>query len=160
MPPYRDEQDKEIGSKDSELYGCFDSGKDKQHAEYDLINDIGIYPRTNDDEELVVKRLKDADFRKLVQSSTTRVRKIRFAALLVVGTGPAIPNQVVPTQPKARHASHVSPPMVPSRMLHPTQVTRQLSFLLPSQLECHISDHIASLSPSSLPSVLVRIHSS
>ena len=65
---YRDEQDNEIRSKFSELYGCFDPGKDKQHAEYDLINNIGIYPRTNDDEELVVKRLKDADFRKLVQS--------------------------------------------------------------------------------------------
>ena len=58
---YRDEQDREIGSKLSELFGCFDPGKDKQHAEYDLINDIGIYPRTNDDEELVVKRLKDAE---------------------------------------------------------------------------------------------------
>ena len=65
---YRDEQDKEIGSKASELFGCFDPGKDKQHVQYDLINDIGIYPRTNDDEELLVKRLKDADFRKLVQS--------------------------------------------------------------------------------------------
>ena len=65
---YRDKQDEEIGSKVSELFGCFDPGKDKRHAEYDLINDIGIYPRTNDDEELLVKRLKDADFRKLVQS--------------------------------------------------------------------------------------------
>ena len=50
---YRDEKDKEIGPKVSELFGCFDPGKDKQHAEYDLINDIGVYPRTNDDEELV-----------------------------------------------------------------------------------------------------------
>ena len=65
---YRDEQDREIGPKASELFGCFDPGKDKQHAQYDLINDIGLYPRTNDDEELVVKRLNDADFRKLVQS--------------------------------------------------------------------------------------------
>ena len=63
-----DEQDKQIGSKFSELYRCFDPGKDKQHAEYDLTNDICVYPRTNDDEELVVKRLKDTDFRKLVQS--------------------------------------------------------------------------------------------
>ena len=39
---YRDEQDKEIGSKASELFGCFDPGKDKQHVEHDLINDIGI----------------------------------------------------------------------------------------------------------------------
>ena len=52
----------------SELFGCFDPGKDKQQTEYDLINDIDMYPRTNKDEELVVKRLKDADFRKLVQS--------------------------------------------------------------------------------------------
>ncbi|CAB3991404.1 Hypothetical predicted protein [Paramuricea clavata] len=65
---YRDEQDREIGTKASELFGCFDPGKDKQHAQYDLINDIGLYPRTNDDEELVVKRLNDADYRKLVQS--------------------------------------------------------------------------------------------
>ena len=64
---YRDEQDEEIGPKTSELFGCFDPGKDKQHAQYDLINDMGIYPRTNDDEDLVVKRLKDADFRKLVR---------------------------------------------------------------------------------------------
>jgi hypothetical protein len=27
-----------------------------------------MYPRTNDDEELLVKRLKDDDFRKLLQS--------------------------------------------------------------------------------------------
>ena len=49
---YRDEQDKEIGSKFSELYGCFDPGKDKQHVEHDLMNDIGIYPRTNGGEEI------------------------------------------------------------------------------------------------------------
>ena len=65
---YRDEQDKEIGSNVSELFGCFDPGKDKQHSEYGLINDIGIYSKTNDDEELVVKRLKDDEFRTLVQS--------------------------------------------------------------------------------------------
>ena len=59
---YRNEQHKEIGLKFSELYGCFNPGKDKQHAEYDLIDDIGIYPRTNDDKELVVKRLKRYGF--------------------------------------------------------------------------------------------------
>ena len=36
------------------------SRKNKQHAAYDLINDVRIYPRTNDEE--VVERLKDADF--------------------------------------------------------------------------------------------------
>ncbi len=59
---HRDEQDKEIGSKASELFGCFDPGKDKRHVEYNLINDIGIYPRTNDDKELEVKRLKKEFF--------------------------------------------------------------------------------------------------
>ena len=82
---YRDEQDKEIGSKFSELFGCFDPGKDKQHAEYDLINDIGIYPRTND-EELMVKRLKDADFRKLLQSLNVEQKEFFYHVLNSVKT--------------------------------------------------------------------------
>ena len=84
---YRDEQDKEIGSKASELFGCFDPGKDKQHVEYDLINDIGIYPRTNDDEELLVKRLTDADFRKLVQSLNIEQKEFFYHVLNSVKTG-------------------------------------------------------------------------
>ena len=83
---YRDEQDKEIGSKFSELYGCFDPEKDKQHAKYDLINDFGIYPRTNGDEELVVKRLKDADFRKLVQSLNIEQKEFFYHVLNSVKT--------------------------------------------------------------------------
>ena len=83
---YRDEQDREIGSKLSELFGCFDPGRDKQHAEYDLINDIGIYPRTNDDEELVVKGLKDADFRKLVQSLNVEQKEFFYHVLNSVKT--------------------------------------------------------------------------
>ena len=83
---YRDEQDRHIGSKLSELFGCFDPGKDKQHAEYDLINDIGIYPRTNDDEELVVKRLKDVDFRKLVQSLNVEQKEFFYHVLNSVKT--------------------------------------------------------------------------
>ena len=83
---YRDEQDREIGSKSSELFGCFDPGKDKQHAEFDLINDIGIYPRTNDDEELVVKRLNDADFRKLVQSLDVEQKEFFYHVLNSVKT--------------------------------------------------------------------------
>ena len=70
----------------SELFGCFDPGKDKQHAEYDLINNIGIYPRTNDDEELVVKRLKDADFRKLMQSLDVEQKEFFYHVLNSVKT--------------------------------------------------------------------------
>ena len=84
---YTDEQDKDIGSKESELFGCFDPGKDKQHTEYDLINYIGIYPRTNDDEELVVKRLKDDDFRKLVQSLNIKQKEFFYHVLNSVKTG-------------------------------------------------------------------------
>ena len=83
---YRDEQDREIGPKASELFGCFDPGKDKQHSQYDLINDIGIYPRTNDDEELVVKRLNDADFRKLVQSLNVEQKEFFYHVLNSVKT--------------------------------------------------------------------------
>jgi hypothetical protein len=83
---YPDEKDKEIGPKVSELFGCFNPGKDKQHAEYDLINYIGVYPRTNDDEELVVKRLKDADFRKLVQSLNIEKREFFYHVLNSVKT--------------------------------------------------------------------------
>ncbi|CAB4042533.1 ATP-dependent DNA helicase PIF1, partial [Paramuricea clavata] len=84
---YRDEQDKDIGSKESDLFGCFDPGKDKQHTEYDLINDIGIYPRTHEDEELVAKRLKDDDFRKLVQSFNIEQKEFFYHVLNSVKTG-------------------------------------------------------------------------
>ncbi|XP_048589946.1 uncharacterized protein LOC116619447 [Nematostella vectensis] len=53
------EQDRAIKEKPSELFGCFDPGKNKQHNQYDLLDDIGIFPRCNDQEELVVKRVSD-----------------------------------------------------------------------------------------------------
>ena len=65
---HRDEQDQEIGTKPSPLFGCFDPGTNKQHNQYDLMDDIGIFPRTNDNEDLVVKRMSDDDFRKIVRS--------------------------------------------------------------------------------------------
>ena len=49
---HRDEQDHEIGAKPSPLFGCFEPGTNKQHIECDLMNEIGIFPRTNDDEDL------------------------------------------------------------------------------------------------------------
>ena len=59
--------------------------KIRKHAEYDLINDIGIYPRTND-EELMVKRSKDADFRKLVQSLNVEQKEFFYCVLNSVKT--------------------------------------------------------------------------
>ena len=51
-----------------------------------MINDIGIYPRTNDEEELVVRRLKDADFRKLVQSLNVEQKEFFYHVLNSVKT--------------------------------------------------------------------------
>ena len=51
-----------------------------------MINDIGIYPRTNDDEELVVRRLKDADFWKLVQSLNVEQKEFFYHVLNSVKT--------------------------------------------------------------------------
>lgn len=49
-----DKQDQEIGAKPSALFGCFDPSTNKQNSQYGLMDDIGIFPRTNDDEDLVV----------------------------------------------------------------------------------------------------------
>ena len=51
-----------------------------------MINDIGIYPRTNDDEALVLRRLKDADFRKLVQSLNVEQKEFFYHVLNSVKT--------------------------------------------------------------------------
>jgi len=37
-------QDCAVKQKPSELFGCFDPGKNKQHSQYDLLDDIGIFP--------------------------------------------------------------------------------------------------------------------
>ena len=60
-----DEQDSTGGQTASTLFDCFDPGTDKQHAQYDLLDDIGIFPRSSQNEELVLNRMGDADFRKL-----------------------------------------------------------------------------------------------
>ena len=48
---------------------------------------MGIYPRANDDEELVANRLKDADFRKLVQSLNVQQKEFFYHVLNSVKTG-------------------------------------------------------------------------
>ena len=57
------DQDATAKTKPSELFGCFDSGTNKQHSQYDLFDDMGILPRHNDQEELVQNRLHDSDYR-------------------------------------------------------------------------------------------------
>ena len=83
---HRDEQDQEIGTKPSPLFGCFDPGTNKQHNQYDLMDDIGIFPRTNDDEDLVVKRMTDDDFRKLVRSLNVKQMEFFYHVLNSIKT--------------------------------------------------------------------------
>jgi len=83
---HRDEQDQEIGTKPSPLFGCFDPGTNKQHNQYELMDDIGIFPRTNDDEDLVVKRMTDDDFRKLVRSLNVKQMEFSYHVLNSIKT--------------------------------------------------------------------------
>ena len=83
---HRDEQDQEIGTKPSPLFGCFDPGTNKQHNQYDLMDDIGIFPRTNDDEDLVVKRRTDDEFRKLVRSLNRKQMEFFYHVLNSIKT--------------------------------------------------------------------------
>ena len=68
-------QDCAVKDKASELFGCFDPGKNKQHIQYDLLDDIGIFPRSNDQEELVIKHLSNDDYHTLVRSLNEKQRQ-------------------------------------------------------------------------------------
>ncbi|XP_078380327.1 uncharacterized protein LOC144663302 [Oculina patagonica] len=81
-----EKQDREIGAKPSALFGCFDPGTNKQHNQYDLMDDIGIFPRTNDDEDLVLKRMTDDDFRKLVRSLNIKQMEFFYHVLHSIKT--------------------------------------------------------------------------
>jgi len=83
---HRDEQDQVIGAKPSPLFGCFDPDTNKQHNQYDLMDDIGIFPRTNDSEDLVVQRMNDDDFRKLVRSLNRKQMEFFYHVLKSIKT--------------------------------------------------------------------------
>lgn len=74
-------QDCAAKDRPSELFGCFDPGKIKQHGQYDLLDNIGIYPRSTDQEELVVKRMSDDDYRALVRSLNEKQRQFFLSCL-------------------------------------------------------------------------------
>lgn len=48
-----------IKNKPSELFGCFDPGKNKQHKQYDLLDDIGIKRMSGDDYYTLVRSLNE-----------------------------------------------------------------------------------------------------
>ena len=63
-----EEQDKSASVKASDLYSCFDPGANKLHSQYDLVDDSGVFPRTNDDDDLVTKYMDTEKYRALVRS--------------------------------------------------------------------------------------------
>ena len=83
---HNNEQDIATKSKPSELFGCFDPGTCKQHKEYDLFDDMGILPRTNDEEQLVQKHLNDNDCRKLVRSLNIEQKELFYHVLHAIKT--------------------------------------------------------------------------
>ena len=68
-------QDCVVKEKCSELFGCFDPGKNKEHNQYDLLDDIEIFPRCDDEEELVIKRMSDNNYYALVRSLNEKQRQ-------------------------------------------------------------------------------------
>ena len=80
------EQDGATKQKQSQLFGCFDPGNNKQHSQYDLHDDIGIFPRCDDQEELLVKRISNDEYRKLVRSLNEKQRQFFYHVLHSVKT--------------------------------------------------------------------------
>ena len=74
-------QDCALQDKPSELFGCFDPGKNKHHNQYDLLDDIGIFPRSDDQEELLTSRMSDEDYRALVRSLNKKQRQFFYHVL-------------------------------------------------------------------------------
>ena len=51
------------------MFGCFDPGKTRTHQQYELLDDVGIFPRLNEVESVTERRhIDDTDYRKLVRS--------------------------------------------------------------------------------------------
>ena len=72
------QQDCSVKDKPSDLFGCFDPGKNKEYNQYDLLDDIGIFSRSNDQEELVVKCMSDDDYRRIVRSLNEKQRQFFY----------------------------------------------------------------------------------
>ena len=75
------EEDIATNQKPSELFGCFDPGNNRQHSQYDLLDDIGIFPRCNDQEELLVKRISNEEYCKLVRSLNEKQRQFFLSCI-------------------------------------------------------------------------------
>ena len=79
-------QDCAVKNQPSECFGCFDPGKSKQHSQYDLLDDIGIFPRNSDEENLVIRRMSDDDYYALVRSLNEKQRQFFYHVLHSIKT--------------------------------------------------------------------------
>ena len=79
-------QDCAVKEKCSELFGCFDPGKKKEHNQYDLLDDIGIFPRSDGEEELVIKRMSDNNYYALLRSLNEKRSQFFYHVLHSVKT--------------------------------------------------------------------------
>ena len=78
---HNDEQDVLVGTKDGELLACIEPGNDKLHSQYDLLDESGIFPRTNDDADVVIKRLNDINYKEIVHSLNKEEMEFFYHAL-------------------------------------------------------------------------------
>ena len=83
---HMNKEDCAIGDKPSELFGCFNPGKNKDHSQYDLLDDIGIFPRSNDQEELIIKRMSDEKYYALVRTLNEKQRQFFYHVLYSIKT--------------------------------------------------------------------------
>lgn len=60
------------------LAALIHAGNDKQHSQFDLLDDIGIFTRCDDQEELLVKSISNDEYRKLVRSLNEKQRKFFY----------------------------------------------------------------------------------
>ena len=59
-----------------------DPGKNKHHTQYDFLDDICIFPRSNDQKELVIKRISDDDYGSLNRSLNEKQGQSFYEALI------------------------------------------------------------------------------
>ena len=83
---HSNEIDAGIGSNLSEFYGCFHPGAETLHSRYDMLNDVGIFARTQDDEIQQVHRLGDTEYRSLARSLNKEQKEFFYHVLHCVKT--------------------------------------------------------------------------
>ena len=83
---HTNERDQHTPSKNSKLYLCFEPGVNKMHCQYDLTDDMGIFLRTNDDDNLTANVMETDKCRALVCSLSREQMEFFYHVLHSVKT--------------------------------------------------------------------------